>query len=330
MNKRKICIITIVMFVMLSIVKIVNAAGMSVSVSSSEVTVGDSFSITISGIIGRVNVSATNVNLSTSGSIWVEGSTTISGTTKSVGTGTITVSIVDAVTSGADPQEVNGSKSVSVKIKQKEEATPPVSPAPVQPSQDQQNKTNTPTTTSKPKTTNNTKPVQEEVTVQEEKEEAKPQFGISSLILKGIKEHSENIEENMEVEISPTFDINTYEYTCNVSSDIKRVEILQDSGIYNENVIIENLEELKSGENIINIKLSRTGEQELTYTIKVIKEEEKIVETTANIEECAEDNKNEIIISMPLIPFILMQIIIIIVEIIIIKFIPWKKIRNKK
>jgi len=205
---------------------------------------------------------------------------------------------------------------------------------------------------------------EEVVTVKEEQEEATPQFGICRLILKGIKnmqnEYGENIEESTDIDISPTFNIDTYEYTCNVNSDIKRIDIIQDSGIYNENVIIQNLEELKVGENIITIKISKEGYGDLTYRIKVSKEKEvlktdattfsnkeneiletspttnaikenEISETTSTaIENKNKKQNNEIIISMSLISFIIMQLLIIVTEIVLIKLVPWNKIFKKK
>ena len=53
----------------------IHAAGMGMSINKSSAYVGDSFSITISGINGKVSISGnSNVSLSTSGTKWVEGS----------------------------------------------------------------------------------------------------------------------------------------------------------------------------------------------------------------------------------------------------------------
>ena len=122
---KNLSLIVIIFIIGILINTNVYAAGIGMSVNKSSAYVGDSFSVTISGINGKVKISGnSNVSLSTSGTQWVEGSMTITGTTKSEGTGTITVTPIDASTTGADPVEVTTGASKNIKITKKVEQTP--------------------------------------------------------------------------------------------------------------------------------------------------------------------------------------------------------------
>lgn len=313
-------IIIAIIFTILGIVinTNVHAAGIGMSINKSSAYVGDTFSVTISGINGKVTITGnSNISLSTSGTQWIEGSMTITGTAKAIGTGTITVKPIDASTTGADPQEVTASASKSITIKEKEipQTTTPTTPT----------TPNTTTTTKKATTTTTTKV---ETKTEEKKED---NFYISSITLKGIKENGEQIDINL----SPEFNKDTYEYTCNITSDIQKIDLQKDAGEYTNSVIITGLDELKERENIIKLVLSAEEHESKTYTIKVIKEKQEIIETVAQVEEKIEqkeESKQEIMVSMPLWMFIVMQIIIIVIEVLIIYFVPWKnlfKIKNK-
>ena len=174
-----------------------------------------------------------------------------------------------------------------------------------------------------------------ETKAEEKKED---NFYISSVTLKGIKEN----EEQVDIALSPQFNKDTYEYTCNVTSDIKKIELQKDAGEFTNSVIVTGLEELKEGENIITLQLSAENYKAKTYTIKVIKEKQEIEETVDTVAPIEENNKEKIkteteeqktkMISMPFWVFIVMQISIIIVEVLVIRFIPWKnlfKFKNK-
>lgn len=288
------------------------AATMQMSISKTSAYVGETFTITISGINGRVNITAnSNISIDKSGSQWVDGSLTITGTTKAVGTGTVTVTPVDVTTTAAEPEEVTASASRSITIKEKEVP---------------QTTTTTPSPSSKPTTTNTTKKPTTTTTKKQDN------FYISNVTLKGIKENGEQID----IAISPEFNKNTYEYTCNIASDIERIDIQKDAGEYTNSVIVTGLEELKEGENIVKLQLSAENHEAKVYTIKIVKEE-KIVETIAQVGESnqeetktdSEEQKTKMI-SMPLWVFIVMQIGIVIVEVLIICFVPWKKILKIK
>ena len=295
------------------------AAGIGMSINKSSAYVGDSFSITISGINGKVSISGnSNVSLSESGTKWVEGSMTITGTAKSVGTGTITVTPIDASTTGADPVEVTKAVSKSITIKEKEKMVE-TSPA-------QTTTSTTATSKNTTSTTNNTK------TAAKTKVETKVEdnFYISAITLKGIKENGEQVE----IGISPEFNKDTYEYTCNIAADIQKIDLQKDAGDYTNSIVVTGLDELIEGENTIKLLLAAEDHESKTYTIKVIKEAKEVIENEPEPEqeENIENNKEKAetkMISMPVYLFIIMQIIIIMVEVIVIYFIPWKKIIKK-
>lgn len=293
------------------------AVGIGMSINKSSAYVGDTFSVTISGINGKVSISGnSNVLLSTSGTKWVEGSMTITGTAKTVGNGTITITPIDASTTGADPAEVTKAVSKSITIKEKEAVSQP---------------TQTTTTTTTKNTTSTTKTTTKtETKVAETEKQQEDDFYISAITLKGIKENGEQVE----IELSPKFNKDTYEYTCNITSDIQKIDLQKDAGDYTDSVIVTGLDELTEGENIIKLLLSAEDHESKTYTIKVIKEESKeaitdVPKQEKNINSNKEKSETKMI-SMPLYLFIIMQIIIIAIEIIVIYFIPWKKIIKKK
>lgn len=300
------------------------AAGIGMSINKSTAYVGDTFNVTISGINGKVSISGnSNVSLNTSGTKWVEGSMTITGTAKSVGTGTITITPIDASTTGADPVEVTKAVSKSITIKEKE-ATPQAPQTTSTTTTTTKDTTSSANTTTK--TTNKTKI---ETKVEETEKQQEDDFYISAITLKGIKENGDQID----LELSPEFEKNTYEYTCNITSDIQKIDLQKDAGDYTDSVIVTGLDELVEGENTIKLLLSAEDHESKTYTIKVIKEETKeTVAEVVNQEDNVNDEKKEEtkMISMPLYLFIIMQIIIVVIEVIAIYFIPWKKILKKK
>lgn len=291
--KLKNIIIALIVFIMAVVIHTnVNAAGIGMKINKSSAYVGDTFSVTISGINGKVKISGnSNISLSTSGTQWVEGSMTITGTTKSVGTGIITVTPIDASTSGANPVELTAkddttSKSITISEKPTQTTT-----------------NNNKTTTKKTENKKTEKPVVET----KEKEEASSEFGIHLLKLIGVKENKEEVE----IALDKAFNIKTFEYTCNIANDIKTVRIEKEAYEYNDLVQISGLEEeLKVGENNVILKLAKDG-KELSYHIKITKEEPKqeVMETNSIPEQTQQ--KETIMVSMPLIWFILLEIVIV-------------------
>lgn len=299
---KVITIFTILLFGILLISSIVSSATMGMSINKSSCNVGETFTVTVSGINGKVRISGNaNVSVSPSGVIFIDGKQTITCTAKSVGTGTVTVTPIDASNTSAEPEEITTSASRSIQIKEKT-TTPPTNQTTQKP---------TTTTTKKPTTTQ---------TKQEEPKVVEDNFYINSVILKGIKENGET--EN--ITLSPEFNKDIYEYTCNISAQINKIEIQKEAGQYTNSIIVTGGEELKVGENIITLMLSAEDHQAKTYTIKVIKEE--TVETSADLiqEENTEEKQEEkapIMISMPLWAFIALQAGIIVIEVLIILFV---------
>lgn len=353
-TKTKYIVIFTITLIILAICTNVKAAGMGLSINKSTATVGDTFSVTISGINGRVSISGnSNVAISPSGTQWVEGSLTITGTAKSAGTGTVTVTPLDASTTAAEPQEVTDSASRSITINEVPKVETPATPEPTAPTPTPATKvtetapTSTPTSTTTTKTTTTTTTKKTETKTETPKTETKKEektkednFYINSIIIKGLKETGEQID----IALSPEFAKNVYEYTCNIPADVQRIDIQKDAGEFTNSVIETGLEELKEGENTITLQLLAEDHQAKTYTIKAIKEKKEqveetneaettgAIETSAMLEEQKQEEQaenkeeNQKMVSMPIIKFILMQIAIIAIEILIIKCVPWSKI----
>jgi hypothetical protein len=99
-----------------------SAASFSVKASSSSVSPGGSFTVTISASgAGQFSVSASNGTVSSS-SVWVDGSATVSVKAGKSGKTTVSVTAVDAT--GNDETPITGTKSVSVSITQPKPTTP--------------------------------------------------------------------------------------------------------------------------------------------------------------------------------------------------------------
>ena len=303
---KVITIFTILLFGILLVSSIVSSATMGMSINKSSCNVGETFTVTVSGINGKVRISGNaNVSVSPNGVIFIDGKQTITCTAKSVGTGTVTVTPIDASNTSAEPEEITTSASRSIQIKEKT-TTPPANQTTQKP---------TTTTTKKPTTS---KPTTTQ-TKQEEPKVVEDNFYINSVILKGIKENGET--EN--ITLSPEFNKDIYEYTCNVSAQINKIEIQKEAGQYTNSIIVTGGEELKAGENIITLMLSAEDHQAKTYTIKVIKEE--TVEASTDIaEEKIEESKPQkepAMIHMPVWAFIALQAGIIVIEVLIILFV---------
>ena len=114
---------SIIMFILLNFT-IVQAASWNVSSNKSSVTVGESFTVTISGVNGRAKITGSQVTLSQSGIVWIDGSLTITATTNQVGSAKVTVQAESLSTTDAEPQEVTGTKTVTVTVKEKEQPKP--------------------------------------------------------------------------------------------------------------------------------------------------------------------------------------------------------------
>lgn len=322
MEKKKIGYIVSIFILVIVLVfqgQTVQAASMGLSISKSTAYVGDTFTVTISGINGKVNISGNaNISLSTSGSQWVDGSLTITGTAKAVGTGKVTITPVDVTTTSAEPEEVTASASRTITIGKKEEPKP--TPEEGNKNTDTSNKNNNKPTTKTETPKKETTPI----TNQED------DFYISMVKLIGVKENG----EKEEIALSPAFSSQIYTYNCEIGSDIQKIEVEKEAGQYTNSITVTGLEELKEGENVLTILLAAEDHQAKTYTIKLMKapkEEEQ--ETSANVIENNQTKEKEnktAMITMPVWAFVLMQIAIIVVEMVLLFLVPWRKILKRR
>lgn len=325
MKLKKIFITFIVLLIYLLFSNFnIYAANMGISINKSSAYIGDNFTVTVSGINGYVNIKGNgNVTVSPNGNVWVDGSLSITGTAKAIGTGTVTVTPVSETsvsTTGASPEFVKNSASKSISIIEKPAPQPQQTQQPEtqsKPQQNTNNKTSTNTNNNNKKQTTNQK---QEVKQTEIKEEATPQFGIYSLMLEGVKENG----EKQELTFSPTFNIDTYEYNVEVENDINSINVITDAGEYQEFVKVENNDKLNTGENEILIKM-QNEDNNLTYKIKVIKKESPISEEVNNEPIDPQMNVRTIssTITIEIWKFVLIILLVMIIEAILLK---WKNI----
>lgn len=226
--------IIILIIAILFICTTVNAAGIGLSANKSSVTEGEKFTVTISGINGKVNITgSSNISISPSGTQWVEGSMTISGTANSSGTGTITVTPINASTTALEPVKVKSAASKSITIKSK------VATAPAK------------TTTKKDTTKKETK-----------KEEVKKSNNsyLSSL----------NVED---FSLTPEFNKETEKYFLSVNQDINTLEINAKPEDSKAKVEISENENLDFGITPITVKITAEDGTTREYIIEVNKQD---------------------------------------------------------
>ena len=136
--------LAIILITILAFSSKVNAASFTLTPSSSDVNVGDNYTVKIEGdnVTGKFSITGnSNVTITSSKSVWIENnSATVSVTAKTAGTGTITVTAVDVAdsTTGA---AFSGTKSSNVTIKEKavDTQTTSSSPAPTTPKEKSSN-----------------------------------------------------------------------------------------------------------------------------------------------------------------------------------------------
>lgn len=111
-------------FVILFVSNIYAVGKIGLGINKGSTYVGDNFVVTISGINGKVEIlSNSNVSLNVSGTQWVEGSMSITGTAMSIGRGVVTVKPVDVSTSSANPEEIKTPSSVEINVQERQQPT---------------------------------------------------------------------------------------------------------------------------------------------------------------------------------------------------------------
>ena len=325
-NNKKILVFIGIFFTLLLIMQVKSYAG-SFSIScypSGTVEPGSTVTISITGnnATGKVNITATNITLNNS-SVWIEDNTkTITGIAGADGTTAKITATATDVSDSTTGDPISGSKSLSIAIKKKEIEVKPVIPTK---NNETTTNTNKNTSTNTNKKNNNTKDSKKtnqntQITVkqQEEKKEEDEthKIGVYYLYIEAVNENG----EKEEIKLDKEFNYDIYEYNCTVNEKVQKLEIQKEAYEYNDLVEIIGADEIKYGENIITIKIKK-DEQEVIYNINVLKEGKKEIEETKNEinENKTEEQKEKksIIISMPLVNFILLQLGIILLEIII-------------
>lgn len=302
----------------------VKAASLKVTTSNANPTVGDTFTITVSGGDGVIkSVSSSNAGIVTVESTnWVDREGTKL-TAKAVSEGKATITIVPEEVVTADEQYITGNGTVTINVKAKQtssgtdssnqgSSTSGGSSSSTGSSSSNSSKTNA---SNKP---NTNKEAVKNVVQTEQEEEATPQFGMNSLMLNAVNENG----EKQEITFNPTFNIDTYEYTVEVENNIKDIEVITEAGEYNDYVKVEKPESLNVGENIIKITMQK-DDMSLTYTIKVNKKEAETVETVSD-GIVASNNKDKTLITFTIPQFIAIILAICLIEGVLLKL-PWKK-----
>lgn len=246
--KKKISIVfAIILSVIFALTLRVEAASMGLSINKSSATVGETFTVTVSGINGKVTISGnSNVSVSPSGSQFVDGSLTITGTAKSAGTGTVTVTPVDATTTAATPEEVTAAASKSITIKANESETP----------KKDENTGNTPqNTTEEPK-----------VTPSQTKEEQ----------TKSGEYHLKSLSTSVGT-LKPSFNTYNQDYTLEFPADydmssLKSIDVSAAATDSKAKVSGTGAFEVKEGDNEIIVNCTAENGKVLAYRIKFKKE----------------------------------------------------------
>lgn len=308
-------------------------ASLTISASNSNPTVGDTITINIgSGVGGKVSLSSSNPNvISVPSSLFIDyNSTSITVKANSTGSATITVTAVDLVSTDAEPVEITGSKSITINVKAKQTSSSTESSnqgtstsgggsSSTNSGSSNSSSNSNPSKTSASNKPNTNKEAVKNVVQTEQAEEATSQFGMNSLMLNAINENG----EKHEITFSPTFNIDTYEYSAEVENNITDIEVVAEAGEYNDYVKVEKPESLNVGENIVKITMKK-DDMSLTYTIKVNKKEAETVEAVSD-GIVSSDNKEKTLITFTIPQFIAVILAICLIEGILLKL-PWKKL----
>lgn len=249
-KKRIVFAISICIFCLICISSI-SAASIGMSINKSSATVGDSFSVSISGINGKVSItSSSNVSLSNAGVVFVDGAMTISGKANSSGNGTVTVTPIDVTTTSAEPEVVTTPRSVSISIKEKAQPQPQVQPQ--QPAQNnssskatQNNNAVNNTTQNKSQTNNNNSSKDSNV-------------------------YLSNLQVNKEG-LTPNFNKYKTSYAITVGEDVGSLNVTATPEVSTSKVSVSGNTDLKNGDNKIYVTVTAENGSKRVYTITVTK-----------------------------------------------------------
>lgn len=233
-------------FVILFVSNIYAVGKIGLGINKGSTYVGDNFVVTISGINGKVEIlSNSNVSLNVSGTQWVEGSMSITGTAMSLGRGVVTVKPVDVSTSSANPEEIKTPSSVEINVQERQQPTS---------QSNNNNQTNTQTSTNA-STINNT--VSREDTNNNSSKKS------SNAYLSKLQINQEGL--------TPNFNKNKTSYAVTVGenvNDLKVTAVAEDS---KSKVAISGNTGLKNGDNKVYITVTAQDGTKKVYTITVTK-----------------------------------------------------------
>lgn len=307
MNHKKKIIFSVILIIMLCMVSgIVKAAPLAISSSKTEVSVGDSFTVTISSdYIGRVNVSSNGGITLSDNKVWVEkGSETITATAKTAGTYTITATPVELSTGQNDVSV--GAQSITIKVNDKSANTNP---------------TNNNNTNNKPEptftTTNQTVYATGDVNVRSSYSTSSSALGslkkgdsvirigigsngwskvtyngqtayISSSLLTTTKPVEEEKSTNKALKsliveptgLDPAFDKETTNYAITIGSDVDSLKIDAVAEDEKAKVTVSGNENLQVGTNTVKVLVTAEDGTVRTYTIIVTKQEKEQLKLT--------------------------------------------------
>lgn len=116
-------------------------------------------------------------------------------------------------------------------------------------------------------------------------------------------------EENNNIEITPEFDKDIFEYNCNVQNYIRKIDVEANANDENANIEITGNENLKEGLNEILITVFLDGDEKTTYKINVNKE------TVDSIQKEERKTDTKIIIVSIVVVIIILAIIILLYKI---------------
>lgn len=236
--RKTICSISICLLALIFISNI-NAASIGMSINKSTAYVGENFSVSISGINGKVNItSSSNVSISINGIQFVEGSMNINGTANAVGTGTITVTPIDVTTTSANPEEITTPKSVSITVKEKEVINNNNNN-----NNNQSNNTVASNTQKNNNSSNNTKS--------------------SNNYLKSLQVSEEGL--------TPEFNRNKLNYSLSVGEKVTSINVTAIPEDSKAKVYVSGNTELKDGDNNVLITVTAQNGTKRTYTVVVNK-----------------------------------------------------------
>lgn len=220
----------------------ISAASIGLSINKSSAYVGENFSVNISGINGKVTItSSNNVTLNISGTQFVDGAMSITGTTKSAGNATITVTPIDVTTTSAEPEVVDKANSVTISVKEKAQTTTPSTPPTNTNNNNNKTNTNVQTNTN---TQNNT--------------------------AKNNNANLSVLQVNQEG-LTPNFNKNKTNYAITVGENVDSLKVTATPEASTSKVSVTGNTNLKNGDNKVYVTVTAQDGTKKVYTITVTK-----------------------------------------------------------